>query len=114
MYDYICPPGWSRSSYQSVDWTTLTTYLGGESICIGKLKKKMVALIGLVQILELQTKAVFTALPGGSRDPSGQFFGIIYGGDWWSATENNSTSAWGRHVGYNSSEVFPGAEIISS
>lgn len=44
----------------------------------------------------------FGALPGGFRDISnGNFHGVDYEGDWWSATE----TAWTRHLLYSASRV---------
>ena len=69
----IAPLGWHVAT--QAEWTTLVTFLGGESVAGGKLKNS----------------AGFNALLGGDRDPSGAFGEI--GGDayWWSATENSST-----------------------
>jgi uncharacterized protein (TIGR02145 family) len=37
----------------------------------------------------------FAALPGGLGLPSGDFDNIRYGGNWWSATENDAGNAQG-------------------
>ena len=48
----------------------------------------------------------FTALPGGGRGSlSGSFNGLGDYGNWWSSTEGNSSSAWGRRLHYDNSGV---------
>jgi uncharacterized protein (TIGR02145 family) len=48
----------------------------------------------------------FSAFPGGNRDTNGTFFGLGYGGVWWSSTEGASaTYAWGRHMHYTDGDV---------
>lgn len=41
----------------------------------------------------------FYGLPGGSRYYVGDYYGIGYLGYWWSSTEFNTVSAWGRGLG---------------
>ena len=89
----ICPTGWHLPS--DAEWTTLTTYLGGESVAGGKMKEA-----GESHWTSPNTGATnesgFTALPGGYRDTNGSFgyFGIY--GSWWSSTEGSTNSAWHR------------------
>src|SRR5574344_2077997 len=82
--------GWHLPSDE--EWTTLTTYLGGESVAGGKLKET-----GTTHWKSPNTGAInesgFTALPGGYRSGGGTFYDIGSNGDWWSATENNATNA---------------------
>ncbi len=47
----------------------------------------------------------FSALPGGFRYSNGSFGNVGGGGYWWSATEHNSSHAWGRYLAYSSSGV---------
>ncbi|MCX6154586.1 MAG: IPT/TIG domain-containing protein [Candidatus Kapabacteria bacterium] len=42
----------------------------------------------------------FTGLPGGLCDPYGAFYDNGRYGDWWTATEFNSNSAWSRSLSY--------------
>ena len=89
----IAPTGWHVPS--DAEWTTLTTYLGGESIASGKLKES-----GLSHWATPNTGATnetgFTALPGGYRDNNGVFYFVGSTGYWWSYTETYVNYAWYR------------------
>jgi uncharacterized protein (TIGR02145 family) len=83
----LCPSGWHVPS--DSEWTTLTTYLGGEAIAGGKLKES-----GITHWDSPNNGATnesgFTALPGGYRrkpvlNVSCWSLGTI--GLWWSSTE---------------------------
>jgi uncharacterized protein (TIGR02145 family) len=102
----IAPPGWHVPT--DADWTTLTTYLGGESVAGGKLKET-----GTTHWHSPNAGATnetgFTALPGGFRDGSiGTFDGIGYSPYWWSSTESDSYVAWVRYIFYDISDVGRG------
>jgi len=98
----LCPTGWHVPT--DVEWTTLTTYLGGESVAGGKLKEA-----GLAHWNSPNTGATnetgFTALPGGYRYYGGTFYGIGYYGYLWSATEVSTSYAWYRSMIYDLSYV---------
>ena len=91
----LCPQGWHMSSYD--EWTTLATYLGGESVADGKLRET-----GTTHWQSPNTGATnesgFTALPGGLRFFDG-VYGIRSSGCWWSSTEYNVSGAWNRYQG---------------
>ena len=80
----LCPIGWHAPT--DAEWTTLTTYLGGESVSGGKLKEK-----GTIHWALPNTGATnetgFTALPAGTRDIGGVFTRIGTGGLWWGSSE---------------------------
>lgn len=98
-----CPSGWHLPS--DAEWTTLTTYLGGESVAGGKMKEA-----GESHWTSPNTGATnesgFTALPGGYRTNYGTFSNIGISGTWWSSTEDSTSHAWYRYLGYNTSYVF--------
>jgi uncharacterized protein (TIGR02145 family) len=85
----LCPVGWHVPS--SSEFTTLITFLGGESTAGGKLKES-----GTVHWLTPNTEADnesgFSALPGGYL-PSGDFMLFRIAGYWWSSAESNSSNA---------------------
>ncbi len=99
----LCPIGWHVST--DSEWTTLTTYLGGESVAGGKLKE-----IGTTHWASPNTGATddvgFIALPGGFRYSSdGSFTPAGYYGRWWTSTDGGDIRAWGRGMDYNNSTV---------
>jgi len=98
----LCPIGWHVPS--DAEWTTLTTYLGGESVAGGKLK-------ATTQWNSPNTGATnetgFTALPGGLRYYGGGAFSSIgFDGNWWSSTGTSTPFAWPRGISYNFSNVY--------
>jgi len=88
----ICPAGWHIPS--DAEWTTLTTYIGGESSAGTKLKSTN----GWTSFGNGGTDAYgFRAIPGGNfyrtYSDSVGFYGY-----WWSSTENNAINAWLRFM----------------
>jgi len=102
----LCPEGWHVPTNE--EWTTLTTYLGGESVAGGKLKEQ-----GTTHWLSPNTGATnetgFTALPGGGRyaflhldswfDPCSQ---IGKFGAWWSTTAATPIMCDATYMNYSS------------
>lgn len=99
----LAPEGWHVPSDE--EWTTLSTYLGGESVAGGKLKEA-----GTTHWQSPNEGATnetgFSALPGGYRNLSGTFSSIGYYGYWWSSTESYTTYAWGRYLLYYGSNLY--------
>ena len=100
----VCPTSWHVPSDD--EWTTLTTYLGGETVAGGKLKET-----GTTHWTTPNTGATnetgFTALPGGHRYYDGTYYGIGSYGYWWSSTEYSTTSsAWYRFMYYSLASVY--------
>jgi uncharacterized protein (TIGR02145 family) len=99
----LCPTGWHVPTDE--EWTTLITYLGGDSVAGGKLKEA-----GTTHWSSPNTGATddsgFTALPSGSRFRKVSFFFIGRFGYWWSATEYDATSAWNSSIFFTSSNVY--------
>ena len=87
----LCPSGWHVPSKD--EWTSLSTYLGGDDIAGGKLKES-----GTTHWLSPNTSATneigFTALPGGQRTYTGGFDGNGAYCEWWSSTEYGIKIAW--------------------
>ena len=101
----ICPAGWHLPT--DAEWTTLTTFLGGESVAGGKMKET-----GTTHWSSPNTGATntsgFTALPGGNRGSNGSFYGLTYYAYFWSSSESSSSNAWYRILYYNSETVGQG------
>jgi uncharacterized protein (TIGR02145 family) len=90
----ICPIGWHVPT--DAEWTTLTTFLGGESGAAIKLKE-----IGSVwrDPNNGTNETGFSALPGQGRRKDGTWIDYYTkDGYWWSATESGATSAWCRNI----------------
>lgn len=98
----ICPAGWHLPT--DAEWTTLTTYLGGESVAGGKIKETATT-HWLSPNTDATNEMNFTALPGGYRNQNGESTGIKNYGYWWSSTENSMISAWNRSMSYGSGTV---------
>jgi uncharacterized protein (TIGR02145 family) len=100
----LCPKGWHVPS--DAEWTTLTTFLGGDLVAGGKLKEK-----GTVHWNSPNSGATnetgFTALPGG-QFRAGQFNNIGHDGIWWSATTSDDSEilAWWRLMSAGTTAVI--------
>jgi uncharacterized protein (TIGR02145 family) len=99
----ITPPGWHVPTH--AEWTTLSTYLGGENVAGGKLKEAC-SLLWASPNAEATNESGFSALPGGSRNYNGAFYYIGQVGYWWTATESNPTYAWHWYTGYDFGTVY--------
>ena len=83
------------------EWTTLTNYLGGETIAGAKMKSKT----GWENNGNGTNTSGFAGLPGGYRNGDGDFSNIGAGGDWWSSSESNTNNAWYRYLYSNNGDV---------
>ena len=101
--DTLCPTGWGVPT--DAEWTTLTTYLGGESVAGGKMKT-----IGTAYWESPNTGAInssgFSALPGGYRYNNGSFLSIRGNAFFWSATGSVNNDAWFRYLSYDLGDVY--------
>ena len=93
----LAPTGWHIPS--DAEWTTLSTFLGGDVVAGDKLKEA-----GITHWHNANTgtnSSGFTGLPGGLRAILGTFGGIGGWGHWWSSAEENATFAWVRTLSHN-------------
>jgi uncharacterized protein (TIGR02145 family) len=85
----LCPSGWHVPTDE--EWTTLTGFLGGESVAGGGLKTAGTLSEGTGLWFDPNTGATnssgFSALPGGFRSSGGSYGEINYDGYWWTNTE---------------------------
>lgn len=99
----LCPTDWHVPG--DAEWTTLTSYLGGENIAGGKLKDA-----GEVFWVSPNTGATnesgYTALPGGLRYHDGLFHDFGFSGYFWSSSEFSPARAFFRYMDYEYSTVF--------
>ena len=100
----LAPVGWHIPT--DTEWTTLTTFLGGESVAGGKLKSTGTNL-WISPNLGATNISAFTGLPGSYRSLGGgfPFSGIGDRGNWWSSTELTTINAWYRTLNYCCGEV---------
>lgn len=94
----VCPVGWHVPT--DGDWTTLTTFLGGETVSGGKLKETGTT-IWESPNNGATNETGFSALPGGERNPDGSFDKYGFGGYWWSSSLSTLTAAWYRYMDRN-------------
>jgi uncharacterized protein (TIGR02145 family) len=89
----ICPEDWHLPSRS--EWWTLINYLGGATVAGGKMKET-----GTAHWLSPNTGAtnesVYTGLPGGQRNSSGNFYYKGFNGTSWSSSiyYNDPGLAW--------------------
>ena len=99
----LCPSGWHVPS--DSEWTTLTNYLGGESVAGGRMKSTGTTIWNSPNT-GATNESGFSALPGCCRNSDGSFLTIRDNAYFWSATENYlNFYAWSRNLGNNFSYV---------
>ena len=101
--DTLCPTGWHVPI--DAEWTTLTDYLGGESVAGGKMKSVGTQYWNDPNI-GANNESGFSAVPGGFRNFDGSFDGILNFTFFWSSAEINNSLAWYRNLDYNYSDAF--------
>jgi len=94
----ICPTGWHVPT--DAELTTLTAYLGGDSIAGAKLKGTGTGCWNSPNT-GATNESGFAALPGGYRGYEGSSHYIGYTGYWWSSTEFDANNAWFLGLYYN-------------
>jgi uncharacterized protein (TIGR02145 family) len=99
--DTLCPTGWGVPT--DAEWTTLTTYLGGESVAGGKMKTTGTT-YWYSQSAGTDNSSGFSVLPGGYLI-DGSFLSIRYSAFFWSATEHDYSNAWSRFLYYSNGNV---------
>jgi len=98
----LAPQGWHIPTI--AEWTTLANTLGGATVAGGKLKTT-----GTSTWNSPNTGATneigFSALPGGYRFPWGSFLAINKDCNFWSSTQQSSTTANMRYLEHGSAEL---------
>ena len=96
----LAPEGWHIPS--DAEWTTLSTFLGGDAVAGGKMKSTgtIEAGTGLWYAPNdfATNSSGFTGLPGGFRGAYGPF-DAGYSGTWWSSTAYNKNITWAWYGG---------------
>ena len=95
-----CPCGWHVPS--DAEFTTLTDFLGTESVAGGKMKAigTLSGGDGLWSIanFEATNESGFTGLPGGGRASGAQFSGVNVNAWFWNSSSYTATTAWRRII----------------
>ena len=103
----LAPSGWHVPT--DAEWTTLTTYLGGETVAGGKMKSTGTIGSGTGLWDDPNTGATnesgFTAVPAGCRGYNSTFVSVGLYGFWWSSTEGSTNFAWYRFLSYDTSSA---------
>ncbi len=98
----LCPSGWHVPA--DMEWTQLTTFLGGEFIAGSALKTTgtLTAASGLwlAPNTDATNSSGFSGLPGAYRDYFGTFNNQGLIGYWWSSSDNKTEYAWYRGLYY--------------
>jgi uncharacterized protein (TIGR02145 family) len=94
----LAPTGWHVPT--NVEWTNLTSCLGGDSVAGGKMKETG-TIHWRAPNIDATNNSGFTALPGGYRSPNGTFYNESISGLWWSSSEDNVSSAWGLSLNFD-------------
>jgi uncharacterized protein (TIGR02145 family) len=98
----IAPTGWHVPS--DAEWTTLTTFLGGEAVAGGKLKERWTPHWKSPN-KGATNETGFTALSGGYRAGGGSFEHLRSHGYWWSSSQYDAAGAWNRFLHYDNAHV---------
>jgi uncharacterized protein (TIGR02145 family) len=100
----ICPDGWHIPS--NADWDELMTAVGGSSTAGTYLKAtsgwSSCGPSGSGNSYLCEDTYGFSALPGGLGNSGGGFDFVGSDGFWWSASEDDSDSAYFRYMDYGS------------
>ena len=95
----LAPLGWHVPT--NVEWTTLTTYLGGESVSGGKMKSIEISPYWNTPNTLATNESGFTGLPGGGLGAQGALDVMRSYGNWWSSSESSTINAFTRHLFFN-------------
>lgn len=98
----LAPTGWHVPT--DAEWSTLSSYLGGESVAGGKLKEAGSGL-WCPENIGATNETGFTGLPGGYRDSDGVYNWVGSNGKWWSSTSRDTAYSWCRCMGCGIEEV---------
>jgi uncharacterized protein (TIGR02145 family) len=103
----LCPTGWHVPS--DGEWTTLTDFLGGQSVAGGAMKSTATqpTLGGWnTPNTGATNSSGFTGLPGGYRASGGGFYVLGDYGHWWSSSDAGSGNAWFRILFYYYADAY--------
>ena len=99
----LAPAGWHIPT--GLEWSTLSTFLGGDDISGGKMKETgtnhwTTPNFGATNL------SGFTGLPGGYRSNIGAFNGLNDYGYWWSSTEDDELNAIFIYLNFSTTNLI--------
>jgi uncharacterized protein (TIGR02145 family) len=94
----LCPSGWQVPSDD--DWSTLASFLGGNTIAGGKMKATGTEFWNAPNTAATNESG-FNGLPGSNRVGNGIFSPRGHDGDWWTSTEKDAATAYPRNLQAN-------------
>ena len=97
----LAPTGWHIPT--DIEWTQMTTYLGGDSLAGGKLKD---TILWDTPNIGATNSSGFSVYPSGNLSILGYFEDIGKYGVFWTASESNNNVAWFRFLIYNSPSTY--------
>ena len=97
----LAPAGWHVPS--DAEWNILINYLGGFSVAGGALKE---TILWQSPNTGATNSSGFSALPGGYRDNSSNFYNIGNIASFWSSTAYSTSWAYYRSLSYDNAVVF--------
>jgi len=110
----LCPTGWHVPT--DAEYTTLSNYLGGESVAGGKMKSIRTDPDPHPRWNSPNAGATnesyWTGFPGGIRDYWGFFGELGTRGAWWTSTEVGSNGAWSRSIYYSGPSIIPNSDFF--
>jgi uncharacterized protein (TIGR02145 family) len=91
----IAPAGWHVAS--DSEWQTLVDFLGGDAVAGGKMKETGTT-HWITPNVGATNESGFSALPGGFRYDTGNFYGFGAHGNFWSSTAAGGNVSWYRFL----------------
>lgn len=105
----ICPRGWHVPT--DAEWTSLTTYLGGENVAGGKMKAKG-GKYWQTPNINATNESGFDARAGGSITDNGSNLDFRFNSYWWSSTAYESKYLWIRVINLNAGMIMRSATSL--
>jgi len=99
----ICPAGWHVPS--DSEFTSLEATLGGYDIAGSKLKEAGNSHWISPYNVDATNESLYTALPGGYRNNTGEYSHMENYGYWWSSTESDDLNGWVRSLYVQASQI---------
>ena len=101
----VCPLGWRIPSND--DWDAMENLFGGEDVAGVSLKSDNEDSWGIFALMASNSSG-FSAQPSGYVNELGKLNNKGKFAYWWSSSDKDSETAWGREIGFNQKQVYKG------